>query len=168
MPSPSNKSGAAGGDRAIDALRPSDAEFEDRILPGSQADACRFGGYQGGKIDQIQEGRFKQLALDQRALDADERFMREDDAAFRDGVDVAGKAHFFEIIEKFFLEKRLAIHSLECEQIGEIAFIEMEILQIVHRCFQARCNGKSALEGMPSEEQVEHHSFLSSPAFQYP
>ena len=51
------------------------------------ADARSFSGYKGLEVDEIEERRLEELAVEDRAGDAEERLVGEDDGAFRDGID---------------------------------------------------------------------------------
>ena len=84
---------AACREGTIDPLCPSQAKFEDRIALCSDADACRFCGDEGGEVDEVKEGAFEKLALDEGACDPYERFMWEYDISFGDRVDGAGELH---------------------------------------------------------------------------
>ena len=90
--------GAGGGECAVDALGAAEAELEDGIASGGVADAGGLGGDQGLEVDDVEEGGFEELGLEDRAGDADERLVGEDDGAFGDGVDVAGELQLGEII----------------------------------------------------------------------
>ena len=56
-------------------------------------------------IDDVENGRFYQLRLEERRRYREERFVREDDLSFFDGVDGPGKAEILQLVEEFFSEE---------------------------------------------------------------
>ena len=77
--------GPRGRDAAVDALGPPQAELDHLVALGGQADARGLGGDERLEVDEVQERRLEQLALEQRPLHADQRLVGEDDRAFGDG-----------------------------------------------------------------------------------
>src|SRR5699024_10064277 len=101
--------GPRGTHAAVDTLRPAQPEFHDGVIAGGMAYTRGLGRDQGLKIDQVQQGRFEQLALDDRPAYTQQRLVGENGRALRDGVHVAGELERGEVVQKALTEQRLPV-----------------------------------------------------------
>ena len=63
-------------------------------------DACGLGCDQGLEIDDVEQGGFNQLRVQNGALNPEQRLMREDRAAFGDGVNIQSESKVGEIAQE--------------------------------------------------------------------
>ncbi len=150
-----NVSGPGGRHGAVDALSAAQAEFENRFRRGGVANSCRLGRDQGLEIDDIEQRRFQDLALDDGAGHPYQRFVGENQRAFGDGVDIAGEAQVAEIIDEAEIEEGLSIVAGQGGQVGQFVFVEVKILEIIDDIGQSAGNAETAVEGILPEEEME-------------
>jgi len=81
-----DESGPRGAQASVRPLGAAHPEFNDGIAGCGNHDPGGFRGHQGLKIDDVQEGGFDELGLREGGGDADDRFLRENERPFRDGV----------------------------------------------------------------------------------
>ena len=81
------------------------------------------------EVDDGEQWRLKELALEERAFDAEKRFLWEGDCAFGDGVEIACELEVAEVVEKGRFEEWLAIVARESGQVGAVGFVEAEVLE---------------------------------------
>src|SRR5947207_327059 len=81
------------------------------------------------KIDEVQQRGLDDLRLENRALNAEQRFVRENHRAFRDSVEVAVDAQVPQVIKKTLIEKRLFVLPRNGSEIRNIRVFEMEVAQ---------------------------------------
>jgi hypothetical protein len=107
------------------------------------------------KIQDIEQGRLDELALQERPLHANERFVRKHDRSLGDGIHVARPAQRTQVIEKRRLEKGLTIRPIERGEIGEIVFFEGEILEILDRVIEAAGDRETTTKWIIPKRQVK-------------
>ena len=73
------------------------------------ADACGLGGDQGIEIDDVEQGGFDQLRVQNGTLNPEQWLVREDRAAFGDGVNIQGEPKIRQIAEKPVLKERIIV-----------------------------------------------------------
>jgi len=147
--------GAAGGEPAVGALRPSVSELDHRSPRGGVADPCRLGGDEGLEIDDVQQGGFHQLRVQNRTLDPNEWLVREDRAAFRDGGNIQVQSKIRQIAEKALAKQRMVIARAQTGKIGDFVGPESEVQQPLKRGCEARGDGIATLERQTSEEHLK-------------
>ncbi len=147
--------GATGGKAAIGALGAAVAELEDRRAGGGMADAGGFGGDEGLEIDDVQQGGFDQLGVEDGALDAEDGFVGENGGAFGDGIDVEGQAESGEMVEEIFLKHRVAVFGAQGGEVVDFPGAEVEIPQPFEGWAESGGDGIAALERQSAEEEME-------------
>src|SRR5205823_4170093 len=115
----------------------------------------RFGGDQGLEINQIQQRRFKNLALQNRPLHTHQRFLRKNHRAFGNRVHVAREFHFAEVIEKWLFKQRLAVTALQMREINKIRFFKVKSAQVINRMLESARDRKAAGERLFAKEKME-------------
>ena len=120
-------------------------------------DARRFGGDTRLVVEGEQQVGFYQLAVNQRGAHGEQRFMREDDRAFRHGANVAVEAEVGEVVEEFGGEDAFAAQK------GDVVRGEVEEFEVVQHLCQPGEDGVAAVVGHGAEEVVEVGDFMLSP-----
>ena len=152
--------GPGGRHAAIGPLGSPQAELQHGPAAGSQVTASRFGGHQRGKVDQVQQRGFQQLALKQRPLHPQERLAREHQLPFGHGPDVALPAQLFQVAKELLGKQRLPVASGQRGQVVQIVAAEAAAAQVLHSRLHATGDGKAAPERQTPKEQVEHRLTL--------
>ena len=143
--------------RGIAAVGAARAEFEYRPARRFVHDARRFGGDARLVVEGEQQVGFDQLAVNQRRAHGEQRFVREDDRAFRHGADVATEAEVGEVVEEFGGEDAFAAQK------GDVVRGEVEEFEVVQHLCQPGEDGVAAVVGHGAEEVVEVGDFMLSP-----
>src|SRR5689334_992547 len=73
--------GATRRERTVDTLSTPETELNHGLSLRCKADTSALRGDQRLKVEEIQQWGFEQLPVQDRALHADQRFMREDDGS---------------------------------------------------------------------------------------
>ena len=121
----------------VDALGPPQPELQHRLVAGGVADAGGLRRDEGLEVDDVEEGRLQQLALDQRPLDPHERLVAEHHGPLGHGVDVAGEAKLRQVGQEFGLEQRPAVAPGQGRQVGQVVVGEAKPLQELDRRLQS-------------------------------
>ena len=150
--------GAARGDRAVDALGPPQPELEHLVpaLPGRVADARRLGRDQGLEVDHVEEGRFDDLALEDRPDHPHQRLKREDHRSLRHRVHVQRELERAEVLDERGVEQRLAVAAPQRVEVGGVPFVDVQVREVVDHVAEACRHRVSAVERVVPEEQVKH------------
>ena len=141
--------GAGGGEGAVGSLRATKAELEHVAAARGVHDARGFRRDERGEIQRVEQRRFDELRLKERAAHAHERLVREDDAAFRNCVDVAGESQRPQRIEKAALEESGA------GEIREIVVGETEIAQVVDSRSESAGDREAGAERVAAKVKME-------------
>ena len=155
-----DKGCAAGGQSAVNALRAAQAKLDDGVAAGGQADAGGFGGDERLEVEEVEQRGFEELRLKNGALDAQERFVRENNGAFGDRVHVAGETQIAQEAEEGRIEQRLAVSPWNRGEESEVGFGEMEVAEVFDGGGQAGGNGEPASEGGLAKREVEDSLFV--------
>ena len=108
------------------------------------------------EVDEVEQRGLEQLALQDRAADADQRLVGEDDGPLGHGVDVDGQLHPSEVRRGTRGSKRrLPSLPVEPVEVGDVLAIEPEAPDQLDGRREPAGDGEAALEGVAPEEQVE-------------
>lgn len=107
-------------------------------------------------IDDGQNSGFDQLGFHDGGDYLDQRFLREDDGAFRNGIDIAAEAEAGQILEKF-LSKQTGT-----AQIVDFVRPKMQISDVFNHLFQTAGNRIAAAAGIFAVESVEDNDLVGA------
>ena len=140
------------GTRAVDgrhgAVRTAGAELHDRSAVRRADDTVRLGGDEALMVEEHQHGRLDELRLDDRTADVDDRLVREDRCAFRNGPDVAGELKGPEIVEE-------VVRKAAGLEVVEVLLGKVQAVQVVHHLLEAGRDDVAAVVRHMAVEQVE-------------
>ena len=105
--------GPAGAEPPVDSLCPAQPEFQHGIVPRRQAHAGGLGRHQRLEVDDVEQGRLDDLALQQRAANPEQRLVGKNDRALGDRIHVAGELQSTEIVQERCIEQGRAPSALE-------------------------------------------------------
>ena len=147
---------AAGAERAVEALRPAQAELQHR-LAGSRdvAEPRRLGRHQGLEVDDVEDRRLDELADEQGRLDPQQRLPGEDGGALRDRGERHGQVERRQRVEEAGREKRAAVATREAPQIVDVLGLEAQPVEKGNDLLQPRRDGETAAERGPPHRHVE-------------
>ena len=107
--------GAPGEDTGFGGVGAAGPKFDDRAGACSFTDASCLGGDQGLEAYHRKQIGFRDLRLNQRRTDSEDRLTREDRCAFRNGEDVASEAEAAKRVEESWRSQReLGTSDNEC------------------------------------------------------
>ena len=142
-----------GGARAevgsVIALGAACAELHDRAAGSGADDAAGLGGNQALMVEGDEQQRFQQLALDGRALDRDNRLLREDRHALLNGPDVAVQLEAGQIVQKLFIK------GLGGAQVGDVLVGKFQMIHRVNELLQTGHDGVAAAVRHAAEEHIK-------------
>ncbi len=98
--------GAAGAHSSVRSLGSPKAELENGIPVGGITKARGIGGDESLEIDDVEQGGFDQLALNERSTDTDDGLVGEGEFSFRECIDLELPIQVSEVIEIAFTEER--------------------------------------------------------------
>ena len=130
------------------------AEFHDRPAGGGPHNPVGLGRNQALVVEGDQQQRFEQLALDGRALDRDDRLLREDRHALLDRPDVAVQLKVGEVIEEGFAE-----HS-GAAQVGDVRLGKAEVIDRINELLQAGHDRIAAAIRHTAEEHIKDRDLV--------
>jgi hypothetical protein len=116
------------------------------------ADACGLGGDQGIEVDDIEQGGFDQLRMQDGTLNPEQWLVRENRAAFGDGVNIQREPKVCQIAQKPFLKERIIVFRAKAGEIVDFVRSESEVLQPLQCRLKARGDGVASLEWKTAEE----------------
>ena len=111
-------------------------------------------------VEGDQQQRFEQLALDGRALDGDDGFLREDGHAFLDGPDVAVQPEVGQV------GKEALVKDFGRAQVVDILLREAQVVDGVDELLQPRHDGVAAAVRHAAEEHVKDGDLVLIPFVQ--
>ena len=148
-------SGATGGNTTIDTLGSSQPEFQHCIIAGCLTDAGGSCCNQRLEVDNVQQHRLDNLALNNRASDSQQRLVWKDDGAFGNRVDVAFQFQLPKVLQKFRWEQRLVIVTRQRRQVLNIRLVKMKVFQQVDHGLQARRDHIATGKRIATKEQMK-------------
>src|SRR5260370_31014024 len=131
---------------AVDALGTAQAKLDDGFALGGEANARGFSSNERLEIDKVEKGSFQDLSLEDGALNAQQRFVGENDGAFGDGIQVASEPKSFEITQKALIEHRFSVVTANVGEVVKFTFFELKLLQKFDHLSEAAGDGEAALE----------------------
>jgi hypothetical protein len=152
---------AAGRERAIEALRAAQAELDDRVAAGREADARGLGRDERLVPDHVDERGLQYLRLYDWTGHARQRLVREHDRAFRHRVDVAGELDAAEVGEEIAFEDGFAVVAVEGGEVGGVFIGKVEVAEEIHDVSLSACDCEAPLEGAGAEKEVEGRDALA-------
>ena len=148
--------GAPGrGERAVRALGAPHPELEHLRRPGGLDDAGRLCGHERLESDDREQDALDQLGLDQRAANAYQRLVGEDQRSLGNGVDIAGEPEVCQAFEEVVAEERPAAGRLEPAQVRDVQFVEPKSFEDLQGVLETRRQRVAALEREVSEAERE-------------
>jgi hypothetical protein len=130
-------------------MRAPQAEIDQQLSWRGEHHAGGFRCDQRLEMQEIDQPGLHELGLRHRRGDAQDRLIREEDAAFRHSVNVAGEAKIRQAVEQRLLET-----SRACEPFNFFGG-EMEIFEKLQRLFKARSHQESAARRQFAHEELE-------------
>ena len=103
---PPTQAARRGAQPAVEALRPAQAELDDRVAACREPQPRRLRGDQRLEVDEVEQRGLDELGVQDRPAHADERLVREHDRPLGHRVDVAGEAQLAEQPQEGVLEER--------------------------------------------------------------
>ena len=100
-------------------------------------------------VEGDEQQRFQQLALDGRALDRDDRLLREDRHAFLNGPDVAVQLEVGQIVQKLFIK------GLGGAQVGDVLVGKFQMIHSINELLQTGHDGVAAAVRHTAEEHIK-------------
>ena len=152
--------GAAGAESTVGTLRAAKSELEDGIALGGFADARCLGGDEGLEVDDVEEGGFDELALQNGSAHLQDGEVGEGEAAFGKGFDGEAPVEFGEGVEVAFLKEGFPVVAGESGEVGEVFFGEVEVAEVVEGGLDAGDEGGGFAEGSAAEEEMEDRFLL--------
>ena len=98
--------------------------------------------------------RFQEQGFVLLGLDAKEDFLRKGDGAFRHGINIAGKAQLFQIVQEFLAEKARTL------QVRQVIIAEVDVFYIVDEMFQPGDDRIPSFKRITSIIAVKHALLL--------
>ncbi|GBD41042.1 hypothetical protein HRbin39_00417 [bacterium HR39] len=141
--------GPRGEQSGLRAVRPAQAEVDERASRRRQHHARRLAGDQRLEVQQVDDARFQELRHRQRGSDPQDGFVGEDHRALGHGVHVAGKAPPGEELDGGF-GKAAAL-----AQPAQLPFAEAGRFQELHHLFEAGSDQEVAARRQRAHEELE-------------
>jgi hypothetical protein len=79
-------------------------------------------------VDDVEQRGFNQLRFKNWGHDANQRLAGENDRAFRNGLDIAGKAEPSEFLQEGFVEQ------IQRAEVGDGSFVEIQVVDVSISC----------------------------------
>ena len=125
-------------------------------LPGSSRPhhPVGFGGDQALVIDDVQQSGLNKLGFHDWRDDFDQRFLRENDCSFGNGIDITCKPKVFQIIKEIFLEKSGA------SQIINIFLFKMQVFDVINSLVKTAGNGIGTAARILAIKNIKDNMFF--------
>src|SRR6266403_4442105 len=150
---------------AINSLGATQTKFDYRVIFSSKTDACRLRRNETLEIQDVEQSRFQELALDDGAANPDERFIRENQRSFRNRINVASQSQTAQVIEKAGIKQRLAIVSVLRGKIIYLSFGEIKRAQKVDRRREPARERESTTKRVLTKSDVERRLVITHTGF---
>ena len=153
---PPDVGGPAGGEPAVDPLRPPQAELQHRSSPRRQAQARRLGGDQRLEIDQVEQRASRGAGLRERPVSRAPA-ARAAKTTVPSGTASTSqrKPQRPQVIEEPRLEERPAVVAVSVRQYSRSSSCETQALAGSRWPARARRPREAAAEGLLAEEEME-------------
>ena len=142
--------GARGHQPGLGAMGPSQPEIDQLLSRGRKDHSRRLGGDHRLKVKDVDEPGFDQLRLRKRRGHPNDRFVREEDGAFRHGIDVAGKSQAREVVEERVRE------AIALPKPIDLFLENCSVLEKVDGLLQPRRHEEAPASRKPTHEELEY------------
>jgi hypothetical protein len=115
------------------------------------------------KVDNVQQRRLEQLALQDRTLHAHQRLLPKGERPLGHRCHIDGEPQPGQVLKEFALEKRLPVVACERGEILDVRLTKPERPEVLEGLPQSRGDRISAAERRLAKEQVEHGRLFGSP-----
>ncbi len=134
----------------IRPLRTAESELHDTASARRMADPCGLGRNQALMVHNVEDRRLNKLSLHDRSDDLDQRLTRENQRAFRDRVNIAGKLEISKIIQK------CRCKLIKTSQVLDVLTGEMKLLYVLHELLDAAHDGVSSSARIVAEKRIKN------------
>ena len=117
-------------------------------------DTGGLGGDQALVIDDVQQSGLNKLGFHDWRDDFDQRFLRENDCSFGNGIDITCKPKVFQIIKEIFLEKSGA------SQIVNIFLFKMQVFDVINSLVKTAGNGIGTAARILAIKNIKDNMFF--------
>ncbi len=140
---------------AVGALGAAQAKVRDRVALGRLHHAGGLGGNQRLEVHKVEKGRLDQLAVDDRAHNANHGLAREDNLALGHGVDREVQAVPAQELKEAGLEHGAAAGGLKRGQVLDVGILVDKVLDKVGNLTRAARDAVAPAKRVFAEEGVE-------------
>ena len=105
-------------------------------------------------IDDVQQSGLNKLGFHDWRDDFDQRFLRENDCSFGNGIDITCKPKAFQIIKEIFMEKAGA------SQIVNIFLFKMQVFDVINSLVKTAGNGIGTAARILAIKNIKDNMFF--------
>ena len=142
--------GARGHQPGLRSMRPPQPEIDQLLARCRKDHSRRLGGDQRLKVEDVDKAGFDQLRLRKRRGHPNDRFVGEENGAFRHGIDVAGEAQAPEVIEEPVREPIVLPKPID------LFLRELQVLKKVEGLLESCRHEEASASWKPTHEELEY------------
>ena len=142
--------GSRGHQPGLPSVRPPQPKIDQLLAGCGKHHPCRLGSDKGLKVEDVDKAGFDQLRFRKRRGHPDDRFVSEENATFRHGIDIASKAQAREVIEKPIRKPIVLPEPID------VFVRELQVLKKVEGLLQSSRHEEASASWKPTHEELEY------------